>query len=155
MIGAIDKLHASTGKPPPPANFERSGKDVSARLGRLKVLVVEDESVIGWALQSMLEDLGHDVVDVVSSGRAAVAAAAEHQPDLVIMDINLGQGLDGIEAAEQICSGTSATVIFVSAYGDDATKAKVDDRVPGALMVTKPVSPDAIRGAIARAFSHQ
>jgi CheY-like chemotaxis protein len=154
MMVAIDILHASSRKPPPPAKIERGDKAASAGLGPLKVLVVEDEAVIGWALQSLLEDLGHQVVDVASTGRAAVAAAAELQPELILMDIHLGRSLDGIEAAEQICSLSDVTVIFVSAYGDDATRAKIEARVPGAPLVTKPVSPQAIRAAIARAFSH-
>lgn len=154
MMDAINILGASSGKPPPPANPGRVDHGASAGLGPLKILVVEDESVIAWALQSLLEDLGHVVVDVVSSGRAAIAAAADLQPELIFMDINLGPGPDGIKAAEQIRSASSATVIFVSAYGDAATHARVEDAVPGALLLTKPVSAQAIRGVIARAFSH-
>lgn len=153
MMGAIDILHASSRKPPPPVGLERGGKAASAGLGPLKILVVEDEAVIGWALQSLLEDLGHEVVDVASSARAAVAAAAELRPELVVMDIHLGRGLDGIAAAEQIRSRSDAIVIFVSAYGDEATRARVEARLPGAPLVSKPVSPQAIRAAIARAFS--
>jgi CheY-like chemotaxis protein len=151
MRAATDTLRAAAPKAPPPAVAGGIGGSPSQALGALKVLIVEDESIIAWALQSLVEDLGHEVVDVVASGEAAIEAAVRHLPELILMDINLGRGLDGIEAAERIQAGRTIPVIFVSAYSDDGTRARIDDRIPGAPLLTKPVSAKAIVEAIAGA----
>ncbi|HEX8239501.1 MAG TPA: response regulator [Allosphingosinicella sp.] len=155
MMASIEILRATSRKPPLPVRTTGPGEDAPTDLGVLKVLIVEDESVIAWALQSLLEDLGHEVVAVASSGEAAVAAAAKHHPQLVMMDINLGRGPDGIEAAQRILSNGSAHVIFVSAYADEGTRARIAERVPGAPLVAKPVSARSIQSALATAFARQ
>ena len=152
MTTGTEIFHATSRKAPPPAGAVDAPRIRSKALGSLKVLIVEDESVIAWALQSLVEDLGHEVVDVASSGEVAIAAAVKHQPELILMDIHLGRGLDGIEAAERIQASGAVTVIFVSAYGDAATKARINDCVPGAPLLTKPVSVQAIQRAIDAAF---
>ncbi|HEX8481164.1 MAG TPA: response regulator [Allosphingosinicella sp.] len=148
MRAYTDMLRAAPPKVPPAVLPDGAGAFASASPGPLRILIVEDESVIAWALQSLLEDLGHEVVEVVASGEAALAAAAAHRPELILMDINLGRGLDGIEAAEQIRADGPVTVIFVSAYGDQSTMARIDERVPGAPLLTKPVSAKVVRQAI-------
>ena len=146
------RIMAAPSRPVPPRPLGRSGAEAETSLGRLKVLVVEDESVIAWALQSLLEDLGHDVVDTVFSGEGAVASAAEFGPDLVVMDVNLGPGISGIDAAEHILLQQRATLIFVSAYNDPATTAEIEARVPGAPLLSKPIAPPALERAIANVF---
>jgi CheY-like chemotaxis protein len=152
MIAASEILHFMSRPTPPPGGVAAGGQDPLPTIGSLTVLVVEDESVIGWALQSLLEDLGHEVVGVVGSGEAAVRVAALRRPELVVMDIQLGKGLDGIEAAGQILAAGSPKVIFASAYGDDGTRARIAECVPGAPLVSKPVSMASVRTAIAKAF---
>ncbi len=62
---------------------------------------------------------GFAVVGVVASGEESVAAAAQLQPDLVLMDVNL-PGIDGIEAARQIRGRTPApVVVLLSTYDED------------------------------------
>lgn len=148
MRAGTEILKATAGKAPPPTRDVGVTGDRAIAISSRKVLIVEDESIIAWALQSLVEDLGHEVVDVLSSGEAAISAAAQHQPELILMDINLGHGIDGIEAAERIQAALAVTVIFVSAYGDEATRDRIKDRVPGAPLLTKPVSAKAICHAI-------
>src|SRR5687767_13689235 len=117
MTTSAEILRAISRRSPFPSRRPPGGGNISKGFPALKILVVEDESIIGWALRDLLEDMGHEVVDIVSSGATAVAAAAEHQPQLVFMDINLGRGMSGIDAAELIASQGPARTIFVSAYG--------------------------------------
>lgn len=155
MMASIEILRATSRNPPPPSGASRADERTPMALGSLKVLIVEDESVIAWALESLLEDLGHDVVGIASSGAAAIAAAAEHGPDLILMDIHLGRGPDGVEVAGRIVAKGSAKVIFVSAYGDEGTRARVADCVPGAPLVSKPASARSIQAAITAAFERR
>ncbi len=133
--------------PPPAVPSANPGRGTA--LQRLKVLVVEDESIVAWALESLLEDMGHEVVETVSSGDSAVAVAAELWPDLVVMDINLGQGITGIDAAERIGSAQKTEFLFISAYGDGATRSEIERRVPGAPLLTKPIASSALERTIA------
>jgi CheY-like chemotaxis protein len=117
---------------------------------RLRILIVEDDTLIAWTLEAMLSDLDHDVVGIAPTGERALSLAAELEPDLVMMDINLGSGMNGIEAAEGIRRRHPARVVFVSAYGDPDTRAKVQQAVPGAPLLTKPVDVPALK----RTLSH-
>jgi DNA-binding response OmpR family regulator len=85
------------------------------------ILVVEDEPLVGLELKDDLECLGYSVPEVIESGEAVVRAVALHRPDLVLMDVRLRGGLDGIEAAFQIKAEFDLQVIYLSAYSDADT----------------------------------
>lgn len=96
---------------------------------KTRILVVEDEIIIARDIRATLERLGYDVLATVPSGEAAVVAAADMQPDLVLMDIMLRGDMDGIEAAEQIRSRHDIPVIFLTSFADDKTleRAKITE----------------------------
>lgn len=68
-----------------------------------KILLVEDEESIRLLYKQVLEERGHEVL-CVGDGRSAVAMARDRSPDVVIMDINLPQKMDGIESMSRILS---------------------------------------------------
>jgi DNA-binding NarL/FixJ family response regulator len=84
---------------------------------RVSVMIVDDQSPFRAAARAVVERVkGFELVAEVESGEAAVAASEELQPDLVLMDINMGE-LDGIEATRIITSAHPGTrVILVSTY---------------------------------------
>ncbi|MFP4644323.1 MAG: response regulator [Spirochaetales bacterium] len=80
------------------------------------VLLVEDEAVIALAERQTLEQFGYGVV-TAKSGEQAVAIAEERSDiDLVLMDIDLGAGIDGTEAADRILSRRDLPLVFLSAH---------------------------------------
>ncbi|MBD2258810.1 diguanylate cyclase [Pseudanabaena sp. FACHB-2040] len=85
------------------------------------VLIVEDEPIAAWNIREALEQLGHQIVDEVTSGQQAIDTARLIRPDLVLMDIRLTGEIDGIEAAETIQGHLSIPVIFLTAYADEMT----------------------------------
>jgi DNA-binding NarL/FixJ family response regulator len=87
---------------------------------RVSVMIVDDQSPFREAARAVLARVeGFELVAEVDSGEAAVAASAELCPDLVLMDINMGE-LDGIEATRLITGAHPATkVILVSTYTVD------------------------------------
>jgi|WetSurMetagenome_2_1015567.scaffolds.fasta_scaffold224737_2 two-component system, response regulator PdtaR len=93
------------------------------------ILVVEDERITAEDIKSGLESEGYQVLDMVSSGKAAIKRAGELRPDLILMDIKLKGKMDGIEAAGQIKSLYDIPVIYVTAYSDEYTveQAKITD----------------------------
>lgn len=88
---------------------------------KARILIVEDQVIVARDEQYTLEDLGYIVVGASVTGEDAIAKAAEHKPDLVLMDIMLKGEMDGIEAAQQIRNRFDIPVIFVTAYADRAT----------------------------------
>ncbi|MFW5826725.1 MAG: response regulator [Alkalispirochaeta sp.] len=80
------------------------------------LLLVEDEAIIALAQQRMLERNGYQV-RVAHSGEAAIREVETGPlPDLILMDIDLGRGMKGTEAAEQILSTHTVPLVFLSSH---------------------------------------
>ncbi|WP_112141600.1 ANTAR domain-containing response regulator [Glycomyces dulcitolivorans] len=82
---------------------------------RKRVLIAEDEGLIRLDLAEMLTEEGYEVVAEAADGEAAVRLAEEHQPDLVICDIQMPI-MDGLQAAEKIVSARIAPVVILTAF---------------------------------------
>ena len=82
------------------------------------ILVVEDQRAVAGALRMRLRGLGYDVMAIATDGNEAIEKAGELRPDLILMDIKLGEGMDGIEAAHRIRAQFDIPVVYVSAYAD-------------------------------------
>jgi len=93
----------------------------------IQILIVEDDEIISNLISVILEKKGYVVAGKVTTGEDAVMKAAEFQPDLVLMDINLAGSIDGIIAAQYINSIFHIPVIFLTGQCDDntLTRAKV------------------------------
>ena len=122
--------------------------------GKPRILVVEDEIFVAWHLESVLRDLGHSTCGLVPDGEGAVARADETHADLIFMDVNLKGDMDGIEAARRIREISEATIVFITAYSDPATRARIEKTVPGAQVLAKPVTAGRLRYAIEQALAH-
>ena len=81
------------------------------------IMVVEDEGIIRLATEGTLRRFGYDVVPV-ASGEAAVSRAAEGGIDLILMDIDLGKGMDGPEAAQRIMQRKPMPIVFLSSHSE-------------------------------------
>lgn len=116
------------------------------------ILIVEDESIIAFDLQNQLNSLGYEVIGSVTSGQAAIEAADEKQPDLVLMNIMLTGAMDGVEAADKIHSKVKCPVVFLTGYSDDDTLSRAQTASPFGYLV-KPVSHKDLHAAIETALS--
>lgn len=84
------------------------------------VMIVEDEILVGMMLKKKIEEHGFRVLDIVTTGEAAITAVMEQQPDLLLMDVGLPGGMDGITAAELIKEHHDIPVIFFTGNRWDA-----------------------------------
>ncbi len=96
-------------------------------MAKIKILIVEDESIVAKDIQNSLKKLGYSVIGTISSGEKAIEEIEVEKPDLVLMDIMLKDKMTGIEAANIIKERFGIPVIFLTAYADDNTlgKAKI------------------------------
>lgn len=88
-------------------------------MAKNKVLIVEDEVLIGMMLRKKLIAKGYDVSDVLPTGEQAIEAAAHSHTDMILMDICLAGEMSGIEAARQIKQNREVPVIFITVNNND------------------------------------
>jgi len=93
---------------------------------RKKILLVEDEIIISLALEETIKEFGYDV-QTVSTGEKAVSSCALNDPDisLVLMDIDLGRGIDGTESARQILLSRNIPILFLTSHSEREMVEKV------------------------------
>jgi CheY-like chemotaxis protein len=118
----------------------------------LRVMIVEDELLVAWHLESLVRDQQFDVCSLVPDGEGAVEQAVDLDVDLILMDIRLAGRIDGIEAARRIRAQRDIPIIFVTAHGDPATREHIARELPGAPVLSKPITADRLRQAIAAVF---
>jgi CheY-like chemotaxis protein len=90
-------------------------------MSKLRILIVEDEGVVAKDIKSSLRRLGYIVPAMVLSGEQAIKEVEKIRPDLVLMDIRLDGGMDGIQTAEVIRDRFHIPVVYLTAYTDKAT----------------------------------
>lgn len=117
-----------------------------------KILIVEDEMVVQLHLSRIVEDLGYEVVGTAADRDEALEIAALEKPELVLMDIHLASGTDGVDTATQLVQQHDCAVIFISAYADQGTVDRTA-HVGAAGYLVKPFTPAQVRAAIATAFA--
>lgn len=94
-------------------------------MAELRALIVEDEILIAEELKERLSRLGFEVIGSVDSADEGIAIATGEKPDLILMDIRLKGKKDGIQAACEIRKQVDLPIIYVTAYSDTATVARV------------------------------
>jgi two-component system, cell cycle sensor histidine kinase and response regulator CckA len=104
-------------------------------MNRPHIMVVEDEGIVAMDLQDSLNRLGYPGVEIISTGEEAMAKAAQSKPDLILMDIRLGPGMDGIDAAKGIGEKLDIPIIYLTAYTDDKTIARAKQTEPFGYLV--------------------
>jgi AmiR/NasT family two-component response regulator len=95
-----------------------------------KLLIVEDEPTIASDLSLILRKLGYAVVGTVDNGTEAVRQAAALLPDLVLMDVQLKDDMDGTEAARQIRVTSGRPVIFLTGHSDASVLKRAKETEP-------------------------
>ena len=90
-------------------------------IDRIKILVVEDQTIVALNIKNKLKNLGYDVPCTAVSGEEAIKEAEFTKADLVLMDIMLKGNMDGIEAAQIIKSRFGIPVIYLTARTDCET----------------------------------
>jgi len=109
-----------------------------------KVLLVEDEVITASSLKMGLEELGYEVCPLATRGDRAITLAQEEKPDVILMDVNLPGGMNGIEAAKKILALIDTKILFLTGYHDDDVIAKINALNPLGYFV-KPVSAFRIK----------
>lgn len=121
----------------------------------IRVLVVDDHPVVRAGLLALLSSRPElDVIDAAESGEQAIDVARADRPDVVLCDLRLGAGLDGVEVTRALGGEARIPVLILTTYDHDRDILRaVEAGAAGYLL--KDADPDAIVAAIERAASGQ
>ncbi len=86
-----------------------------------RVLIVEDDTLAARDLQLRLQKVGYQADWIASSGEEAVKFALESPAQIVLMDIRLGDGMDGVETAAKIHAARDIPILYLTAYSDEGS----------------------------------
>jgi PAS domain S-box-containing protein len=115
------------------------------RVDKPRVLVVEDEALVGIMIQECMTELGFQIVGPVCTASDALAAAKDGDFDAAILDINLGDGM--VYQVADILTRRHVPFVFVTGYDADS----VDSRFRDIPVLQKPVEREMLQKVFARA----
>ncbi len=117
---------------------------------KLKVLIVEDEILNAMALQLQMKQMGYETCHLAASGKQALQVADQEKPDVVLMDVHLCGGMNGVEAMRQIAGladRSCPAVLYVTGDDNGDLMGEIEDTQPIGCVV-KPYSADQIDSII-------
>jgi DNA-binding LytR/AlgR family response regulator len=106
-------------------------------MDKVKILIVEDEMIIGANISMQLTNLGYRVTGIIPRGEEVIAHVQENKPDILLIDINLKGSMDGIEMATQLQRIIEIPIIYLTANADEATFNRAKSTKPYAF-ISKP-----------------
>ena len=117
----------------------------------LKVLVVDDATIIRKKISSYATNLGHKVIASAQSGKEAVSMAKEFEPDLITMDITMPD-MNGIVAVKRIREfNKTVKIIMITSHGqEDLVMKSLKEGARG--YVLKPITQEKLANAIGNIF---
>lgn len=117
-----------------------------------KILVVDDDRLVLATLVHGLSQAGFEIIDA-DNGDDAILLAREHRPDLALLDIRM-EGMSGFDVAAYLREYLHVPFMFLSAFADEETVAKVKELGAVAYLV-KPLDIHQIVPAVEAAFANR
>lgn len=120
-------------------------------MGKKRVVIVEDEPLVAVSIEKKLTRMGLDVIGSFESGKKAIPSVEQEPPDLILMDIKLAHGEDGIDVAKEIHKTLDIPIIFLTAFADHETITRAVSAEPFSYLV-KPFSEWELKSNIEIVF---
>ncbi len=114
---------------------------------KTKVLIVEDETIVALDIKNVLSKLDIKVTNTVTNYNDALKSIEEDEPDIIMMDINLGKSKDGVETVHAIYKTKRIPVIYLTAFSDDKTINRAIETNPLQYML-KPFKREELRSTM-------
>ncbi len=104
--------------------IDYSKRHLDSSKANMKILIVEDESLIAMQYQVMLQTAGYQDVLICNSGEEAVILSETFQPDVIFMDYLLKGSMTGLEAGVAIRNTRQVPIFFITAFADSISPDK-------------------------------
>lgn len=115
---------------------------MGSRLDHCRVLVVEDDSLVGFDVRSLLREAGCEVVGPFPSKNSALRAISEQHIDAAVVDVNLGDSFS-FSVADAL-TWAKVPFLWLTGYSPDV----LPDRYRGHTLIDKPYTPASLIGAL-------
>ena len=113
----------------------------------VRILIVEDENIVAEEVRLRLKNLGYTIAAIASSGEEAIEKVIATHPDLVLMDIQLQEEMDGVDVAEHIHAHFDIPIIYLTSYSDNDTFQRAKIAEPFGYII-KPFEERELHSAI-------
>jgi DNA-binding response OmpR family regulator len=120
--------------------------------GNKYALIVDDEPLVTIYLEDVMSQLGFSVLVAGNEDRAR-SIVAGRTPDVALLDVNLNGAHEGIGLAKWLREAHSVAVVFITGNTDRNTLGRIEQVVPGAPVLSKPVVAEQISKAVATVMS--
>jgi CheY-like chemotaxis protein/DNA-directed RNA polymerase specialized sigma24 family protein len=127
---------------------DTAGREMAAEIAT-DVLIIEDETFIAMDLESLVKNLGHNVIGVARTHADAIALAKNKKPGLILADIQLADGSSGLEAVNELLENVEAPVIFITAFPERLLTGR---RAEPTYLITKPFKASLVAALSSQAL---
>jgi DNA-directed RNA polymerase specialized sigma24 family protein len=127
---------------------EEAGRELAAEIAT-DVLIIEDEPLIAFDLEGLVESLGHRVRGIARTRAEATALAGLHRPGLILADIQLADGSSGLDAVNDLLRAFTVPVVFITAYPE---RFLTGERPEPAFLIAKPFQPATVAAIVSQAL---
>jgi CheY-like chemotaxis protein/DNA-directed RNA polymerase specialized sigma24 family protein len=130
---------------------DTAGRELAAEIAT-DVLIIEDETFIAMDLESLVKNLGHNVIGVARTHSDAIALAKTKKPGLILADIQLADGSSGLDAVNELLRTFEVPVVFITAYPE---RFLTGERPEPAFLISKPFQPAMVSAVASQALFFQ
>jgi len=130
---------------------DTAGRELAAEIAT-DVLIIEDETFIAMDLESLVKNLGHNVIGVARTHTDAIALAKTKKPGLILADIQLADGSSGLDAVNELLKTFEVPVVFITAYPE---RFLTGERPEPAFLISKPFQPAMVSAVASQALFFQ
>jgi len=130
---------------------DAAGREMAAEIAT-DVLIIEDETFIAMDLESLIKNLGHNVIGVARTHSDAIALAKTKKPGLILADIQLADGSSGLDAVNELLKQFEVPVVFITAYPE---RFLTGERPEPAFLISKPFQPAMVSAVASQALFFQ
>ena len=130
---------------------DSAGRELAAEIAT-DVLIIEDETFIAMDLESLVKNLGHNVIGVARTHTDAITLAKSKKPGLILADIQLADGSSGLDAVNELLKPFEVPVVFITAYPE---RFLTGERPEPAFLISKPFQPAMVSAVASQALFFQ
>lgn len=130
---------------------DAAGREMAEEIAT-DVLIIEDETFIAMDIESLVKNLGHNVIGVARTHADAIALAKDKRPGLILADIQLADGSSGLDAVNELLRTFEVPVVFITAYPE---RFLTGERPEPAFLISKPFQPAMVSAVASQALFFQ
>lgn len=110
----------------------------------MRILIIEDNAIQALTLETIVKRLGFHEVEKAYTPKQAFDILENFQPDLMLVDINLGTDVTGVDIVRQVQQKNNVRVLYITGNSDSHHKALADETTYFGYMI-KPIDPFQIK----------